>query len=67
MPRKTKVRVAGDPALAKQVAKVVLDHFETERGAEVFDRAVGRDYSHTDAPGISIYIAVKKPKEASPK
>lgn len=65
MSRKTKVRIVGDPLLAEQVLKVVTDHFELVGLTRSFDRAVGRDYSHSDAEGMTIYLAINKPKEAT--
>jgi len=64
MTRKTKVRIVGEPQFCEKVAQVILDHFEVDK-CEKFDRAVGRDYAHSNAPGCSIYITVKKPKEVS--
>jgi len=64
--RKTKVRIVGDPELVEKIAKVLLDHFEVNRGPRRFPWAVGRDYSHNKAPGRTIYIDIKKEKEASP-
>jgi len=47
------------------VAQVIAEHFVLESKVSRYDRAVGRDYSHSDAPGCTIYIGIKKPKEAS--
>ena len=58
MARKTKVRVVGDPDLASAVAVVLSDYFEFENAPERFQRAVGRDYSHSDAPGVTIYLTM---------
>ena len=65
MPRKTKVRIVGDPVLCDQVCLVLLNNFDTD-DPQHFERAVGRDYSHSQAPGKSIYIVIKgSRKEAS--
>ena len=64
MTRKTKVRIVGDPELAAAVANLLVDNFVTA-DLQNFDRAVGRDYAHSNAAGCSIYITVKKPKEVS--
>jgi len=61
--RKTKVRIVGDPDLASYVAVVLSGHFEFEKAPERFQRAVGRDYAHTQAPGVTIYITIKRPKK----
>jgi len=62
--RKTKVRIVGDPDLAAHIAVTLSDHYEFEKAPERFQRAVGRDYAHTQAPGVTVYIVVKKPKVA---
>ena len=64
--RKTKVRIVGDPALAKKVADVIKAHFEL-LGSQRFGNMPTRyGKGHSDAPGCSIYLDIKKPKEASP-
>jgi hypothetical protein len=63
--RKTKVRIVGDPELAAKVTNVLVDHFVTAN-LQTFDRAVGRDYAHSDAQGCTVYLEIKKPKEVSP-
>jgi hypothetical protein len=65
MARKTKVRVVGDPALAREVARVIQERFVLENGPTSFNQAVGRDYSHSRAPGVTVYLTVKKLKETS--
>ena len=65
MTRKTKVRIVGDPALAAHIAQKLYDFYEFEKAPERFQRAVGRDYSHTNTPGVTIYITVKGIKENS--
>jgi len=62
MVRKTKVRIVGDPELAIKVSHVIMDHFDFS-DLKQFNRAVGRDYAHSDAPGVTIYITIKKRKE----
>lgn len=56
--RKTKVRIVGDPDLAKAVAEVVTDAFECEKPRQ-FNTT---PYRYAKAPGISIYITVKRKK-----
>jgi hypothetical protein len=65
MSRKTKVRIVGEPNLTAHIAQTLFDHYEFEKAPERYGRAVGRDTSHSDAPGSTIYITVKKPKEGS--
>jgi hypothetical protein len=60
--RKTKVRIVGDPNLAAHIAHTLADHYEFEKAPERYDRAVGRDYSHSDAPGSTIYLVIKQLK-----
>ena len=62
MPRKTKVRIVGDPVLCDQICLVLLNKFDTD-DPQHFDLAVGRDYSHSQASGKSIYIVVHKPRK----
>jgi hypothetical protein len=59
--RKTKVRIVGDPELARIVARIIAYNFEIGQ-RDLFDKAVGRDYSHTDAPGVTIYLEIKRPE-----
>jgi hypothetical protein len=61
--RKTKVRIVGDHELAGKVAQVIKDHFELS-GYQRF-RAMPTRYGkgHSDSPGCSIYLDIKKPKE----
>lgn len=59
--RKTKVRIVGDPELARIVAHIIANNFEIGK-RELFDRAVGRDYSHTNAPGVTVYLEILKPE-----
>jgi len=59
--RKTKVRIVGDPELASHIAMLLSDFYEFEKAPERYQRAVGRDYSHSEGPGVTIYITVKKP------
>jgi hypothetical protein len=61
--RKTKVRVVGDPSLCSKVSEVILEHFEVTKKPRKFDRAVGRDYSHSDASGCTTYFDIKREKE----
>jgi hypothetical protein len=63
--RKTKVRIVGDPALVDKISEVILVYFELAEDMQTFDHAVGRDYSHSSAPGITYYLTIKKPKEPS--
>jgi len=65
MTRKTKVRIVGDPNLSDKIVEALAQHFVFESKAAKYDRAVGRDYSHTNAPGCTIYIGIKKLKETS--
>lgn len=61
MARKTKVRIVGEPNLCDKVCEAILDHFDTE-DPQYFDRAVDRDYAHSEALGKTIYIVIKKPR-----
>lgn len=63
--RKTKVRIVGDPDLAAHIAVKLADFYVFEKAPERFQRAVGRDYSHSKEPGATIYITVTKAKESS--
>lgn len=63
MTRKTKVRIVGEPNLASHIALTLASHYEFEKAPERYQRAVGRDDSHTDAPGCTIYCVVKKVKD----
>jgi len=60
--RKTKVRIVGDPELADKVAEALIERFELSR-IQRFNAAPTRYGSGSDAPGCSIYLDVKKPKE----
>lgn len=60
--RKTKVRVVGDPGLVEKISDVVQAHFVLCKPARKFDKPVGRDTSHSKAPGCTIYLDVKKEK-----
>lgn len=62
MTRKTKVRIVGAPELSGKILAVLVQHFEFDKPAELYERAVGRDYSHSNAEGVTIYIGIKKPK-----
>jgi hypothetical protein len=65
MARKTKVRIVGEPNLASHIALKLADFYEFEKPPERYQRAIGRDYSHSDAEGITIYITVKGLKKQS--
>jgi len=65
--RKTKVRVVGDPNLVAHIALTLADYYEFEKAPERYGRAVGRDYAHSNAPGSTVYIVVKKPKKVDQK
>ena len=61
--RKTKVRIVGDPELAGKVAQVIKDHFKLN-GYQRFSTMPTRyGTGHSDSPGCSIYLDIKKPKE----
>lgn len=60
--RKTKVRIVGDPDLAREVATAVELNFELY-AKTFYNKAVGRDYAHTNADGLTIYLGIKKHKE----
>jgi len=60
MARKTKIRVVGDPDLTTQIMMILSDFCEFEKAPQRLQRAVGRDYSHSKAPGVTIYATVKK-------
>jgi hypothetical protein len=60
MARKTKIRVVGDPDLASQVIMILSDFCEFEKAPQRLQRAVGRDYSHSQASGATIYATLKK-------
>jgi hypothetical protein len=61
--RKTKVRIVGDPALVHKIADVLQSFFAFESGPTFYPTAVGRDYSHSDAPGETCYIAVRRERK----
>ena len=61
--RKTKVRIVGEPSLVGQVHLVLKDHFEFD-DEKCFERAVGRS-RYGKSGGVTVYITIKKPKEAS--
>jgi hypothetical protein len=65
MPRKTKVRIVGDPDLAAHIAQTLNDNYIFEKPPERFAKAVGRDYAHSDSAGVTIYMTVKA-KKADP-
>lgn len=58
--RKTKVRIVGDPVLVHRIAEALHSFFELESGPTYYPTAVGRDINHSDAPGETCYIAVKR-------
>jgi hypothetical protein len=60
--RKTKVRIVGEPELAKQIAQVILKHFEVF-SMQHFDKATLR-YGKNIAPLHSYYFDIQKPREA---
>lgn len=63
MSRKTKVRIVGEPLLADKIMEVIVDHFELAEDTQRFDHAIGRDYAHSKAEGVTLYLVVNKPKE----
>lgn len=60
MTRKTKVRIVGDPDLAKKVSASIMARFQT-KDHKVFDTT---PYRYAKTPGIAIYITVEKPRVA---
>jgi len=56
----TKVRIVGDSALSKKIAKVIEEHFEIKK-REKFGTVPYR-YASKMPLGCSIYITVKKEK-----
>lgn len=62
--RKTKVRIVGDPELAGKVAIIIKEHFELS-GSQRFSAMPTRyGTGHSDSPGCSIYLDIKKQKQA---
>jgi len=62
MPRKTKIRIAGEPELCEKIATVIQRFFKIEARQE-FEVAIGRDTSHTTLQGKTIYLNVEKANE----
>ena len=60
MARKTKIRIVGDPDLTTSIMMILSDFCEFEKAPQRLQRAVGRDYSHSQASGMTIYATVKK-------
>lgn len=65
MVRKTKVRIVGEPNLSAHIALILAEFYELEKPPERYQRAVGRDYAHSQEPGVTIYMTVKGLKNRS--
>ena len=57
--RKTKVRIVGEPNLSAHIAQSLAELYELEKAPERYQKAVGRDYSHCEEEGVTIYMTIK--------